>query len=86
MTKRRIEQLSEATEIPTDDQVELVFEDKLRHEFRRATLGDIQRKTLLDFYWRVCERAESNMAATNTVSGAHWNAMRQELSSLGIEV
>ena len=41
---------------------------------------------LLAFYHRVCDRAEANMAATGTVSGAHWNAMRQELKALGIEV
>jgi hypothetical protein len=41
---------------------------------------------LLDFYNRVCDRAERNMALTGTVSGAHWNAMRQELKALGIEV
>lgn len=43
-------------------------------------------RTLLDFYNRVCDRAESNMEATGTVSGAHWNAMRQELVAMGIEV
>lgn len=41
---------------------------------------------VLDFYNRVCDRAEANMALTGTVSGAHWNAMRQELAALGVEV
>ena len=38
------------------------------------------------FYDRVCARAETNMELTGTVSGAHWNAMRQELAAMGIEV
>lgn len=41
---------------------------------------------LLAFYNEVCDQAERNMAATNTVSGAHWNAMRQVLKAKGIEV
>lgn len=43
-------------------------------------------QTLLEFYNRVCDRAEANMTLTGTVSGAHWNAMRQELKAQGIEV
>ena len=43
---------------------------------------DILRK----FYRDVCEEAERIMAETNTVSGAHWNAMRRVLSRKGIEV
>jgi len=38
------------------------------------------------FYNEVCDQAERNMALTNTVSGAHWNAMRQVLKVKGIEV
>lgn len=41
---------------------------------------------LIDFYKRVCERAERNMEMTGTVSGAHWNAMRQEFAAMGIQV
>lgn len=41
---------------------------------------------LLAFYNEVCDQAERNMAATNTVSGAHWNAMRQVLKAKGIAV
>ena len=41
---------------------------------------------LLAFYNLVCDRAERNMEATGTVSGAHWNAMRQVLTTKGIEV
>lgn len=41
---------------------------------------------LLAFYNEVCDQAERNMAATNTVSGAHWSAMRQVLKAKGIEV
>lgn len=42
--------------------------------------------TLLAFYNEVCDHAERNMAATSTVSGAHWNAMRQVLKAKGVEV
>lgn len=38
------------------------------------------------FVQRVKDRAERNMKATNTVSSAHWNAMRQVLAEMGIEV
>jgi len=38
------------------------------------------------FYQEVCDQAEKNMASTGTVSGAHWNAMRQVLAQRGIEV
>lgn len=41
---------------------------------------------LADFYAKVCDRAEQNMAQTGTVSGAHWNAMRQILKEMGVEV
>lgn len=41
---------------------------------------------IADFYRRVCERAEKNMELTGTVSGAHWNAMRQVCTEMGIEV
>jgi hypothetical protein len=47
---------------------------------------DSEKVSLLAFYNRVCDQAERNMALTNTVSGAHWNAMRQELKAMGIEV
>ena len=36
------------------------------------------------FYAEVCVRAESIMAQTGTVSGAHYNAMRQLLQERGI--
>lgn len=45
-----------------------------------------RRADVLDFYRRVCTRAERNMELTGTVSGAHWNAMRQELAAMGVEV
>lgn len=41
---------------------------------------------LLAFYNEVCDQAERNMAATDTVSGAHWDAMRQVLKAKGVEV
>ena len=44
------------------------------------------KRLLLDFYNRVCDRAEKNIEATGTVSGARWNAMRQELAVMGIGV
>lgn len=47
---------------------------------------EIQKEMLLDFYNKVCDRAEQNMAHTGTVSGAHWNAMKQVLAEMGIEV
>lgn len=47
---------------------------------------DLDSALLLDFYNEVCDQAERNMAATNMVSGAHWNAMRQVLKAKGIEV
>ena len=42
--------------------------------------------TIIAFYHRVCERAERNMELTGIVSGAHWNAMRQVLKEMGINV
>lgn len=39
-----------------------------------------------DFYQRVCKRAEQIMSDTNTLSGAHWNAMKQVMTEMGIEV
>jgi len=47
---------------------------------------DVRKEILSDFYNEVCDRAEANMAATGTVSGAHWNAMRQVLKEKGVEV
>jgi hypothetical protein len=38
------------------------------------------------FYVDVCAEAEKIMAQTNTVSGAHWNAMKRVLAAKGIEV
>lgn len=38
------------------------------------------------FYQRVCQRAEKNMQETGTVSGAHWNAMRQVMQQMNIEI
>jgi Lar family restriction alleviation protein len=32
-------------------------------------------RIIADFYNRVCDQAERNMALTNMVSGAHWNAL-----------
>lgn len=54
----------------------------IAHWNRRADTA----RVLAEFYNRVCDRAEANMAATGTISGAHWNAMRQELSAMGITV
>lgn len=53
--------------------------------FQWNTRADTKR-IIIDFYNEVCDQAERNMAATNTVSGAHWNAMRQVLKTKGIEV
>lgn len=50
------------------------------------TIADSEKVILRAFYAAVCVRAEANMAATGTVSGAHWNAMRQVLKEMGIEV
>ncbi len=41
---------------------------------------------LRDFYRDVCAEAESIMALTGTVSGAHYNAMKRILKRKGIEV
>lgn len=46
---------------------------------------ELRDQILIDFYNTVCDRAEANMKATGTVSGAHWNAMRQVLTEMGIE-
>lgn len=49
-------------------------------------LNEAEKIALQAFYAAVCVRAEANMAATGTVAGAHWNAMRQVLAEMGIEV
>lgn len=49
-------------------------------------LSPIRLNIVIDFYNRVCDRAEQNMAHTGTVSGAHWNAMKQVMREMGIEV
>lgn len=54
--------------------------------FHDITLTADERTVVAAFYQRVCDRAEQNMAMTGTVSGAHWNAMRQELGAMGIAV
>lgn len=41
---------------------------------------------LREFYTEVCDEAEKIMAQTNTVSGAHWNAMKRVLKRHGVEV
>ena len=41
---------------------------------------------LRQFYADVCAEAETIMAQTNTVSGAHWNAMKRVLKRRGVEV
>lgn len=57
-------------------------ESAVAHWNRRAD----EKRVLLAFYSTVCDQAERNMALTSTVSGAHWNAMRQVLAGMGIEV
>ena len=41
---------------------------------------------LRQFYADVCAEAELIMVQTNTVSGAHWNAMKRVLKRRGVEV
>lgn len=53
-----------------------------KYETRPLASEDV----IVDFVRRVKERAERNMQATGTVSGAHWNAMRQVLKDMGIEM
>lgn len=51
-----------------------------------ATPEDAERDFLRQFYIDVCAEAETIMAQTNTVSGAHWNAMKRVLKRRGVEV
>lgn len=46
MTTRRITDLPRATEIPTDDNVPVCFEDKQINEFRYTTIGEIRHKSI----------------------------------------
>lgn len=39
---------------------------------------------IVHLYADICLRAERNMAATGTVSGAHWNAMKAVLTERGL--
>lgn len=52
----------------------------------RITAKEAERDFLRQFYADVCAEAETIMAQTNTVSGAHWNAMRRVLKRRGVEV
>lgn len=52
----------------------------------RITAEEAERDFLRQFYADVCAEAETIMAQTNTVSGAHWNAMRRVLKRRGVEV
>jgi hypothetical protein len=47
---------------------------------------ELRNSAIKYFYYRVCRQAEKNMAQTGTVSGAHWNAMKQVLAQMHIEV
>lgn len=42
-----------------------------------------EEEAIADFVRAVYKRAEQNMATNGTVSGAHWNAIRQELAARG---
>lgn len=58
----------------------------LRVEVPEQAKPRTEAEILADFYNKVCDRAERNMAHTGTVSGAHWNAMKQVLAEMGVEV
>lgn len=60
-------------------------EDSPKWESLPATeLVELRNTNIRYFYNRVCRLAERNMRETGTVSGAHWNAMQQVLTQMGI--
>ena len=68
--------------VTTDNKLLLLPDDFwLGSEQGRFSVSDA---AVAVFYAEVCVRAESIMAQTGTVSGAHYNAMRQLLQERGI--
>jgi hypothetical protein len=64
----------------------LAYIEEFEEMATRIVELETERNTIVEqFYNRVCDRAEMNMESTGTVSGAHWNAMRQEMVALGME-
>lgn len=86
MKTRRIADLPRATDLVITDETPVALADEQLQRMQCTTVGEIKRGALIDFYRSVCARAEANMEATGTVSGAHWNAMRQILVEMGIQV
>ena len=60
--------------------------DTLSKSERKRVTALMERDLLRQFYADVCAEAETIMAQTNTVSGAHWNAMKRVLKRRGVEV
>lgn len=60
--------------------------EKQFHSLPPAEMVEIRNAAIRYFYRRVCRQAEKNMAETGTVSGAHWNAMKQVLAQMNISV
>lgn len=56
------------------------------HSLPSSEMIELRNAHIRYFYRRVCDLAEKNMASTGTVSGAHWNAMRQVLAQMHIDV
>lgn len=46
--------------------------------------ADVWRAMALNLYDEICKEAEAIMAQTNTVSGAHYNAMKRVLQRHGV--
>lgn len=55
-------------------------------ELSDSELLSLRNSFIKYFYHRVCVQAEKNMQLTGTVSGAHWNAMRQVLQQMNIDI
>lgn len=72
-----------AMQIPSEEDARAIVEGL---NLLNAQSPSDSKAIIVEFYHRVCERAEANMVVTGTVSGAHWNAMIQELMARGIEV
>ena len=60
--------------------------DTLSKSERKRVTALMERDLLRQFYADVCAEAETIMAQTGTVSGAHWNAMKRVLKRRGVEV
>lgn len=75
---RRLSPRPAAQEVPVEGMPEYF-------KLPAAEMVELRNAAIKYFYGRVCRQAEKNMELTNTVSGAHWNAMRQVLRQMGIE-